>query len=165
MATLFDFEVRDIQRQQRKLSEFAGRVCLIVNVASECGLTPQYDGLQRLYDRYQDRGLEILAFPCNQFGGQEPGDEAAIEAFCTTHFDVRFPLFAKLEVNGEGRAPLYEWLTGADVGPEGPGDIPWNFAKFLVGRDGQVLARFAPPVEPCAAEITASIEDALAQSE
>jgi len=165
MTTLFDFEVRDIQGQERKLGEFAGQVCLIVNVASKCGLTPQYDGLQRLHDRYQDRGLEILAFPCNQFAGQEPGDEAAILEFCTTQFDVGFPLFAKIEVNGPGRAPLYDWLTAADAGPEGPGDIPWNFAKFLVGRDGRVLARFAPPVEPCATEITDRIEDALAQGD
>lgn len=162
-TTLSDFEAQDIKGQERKLSDFAGKVCLIVNVASKCGLTPQYDGLQRLYDRYQDRGFEILGFPCNQFGGQEPDDEPAIEAFCTTHFDVEFPLFAKIEVNGSGRTPLYSWLTEAALGPDEAGDIAWNFAKFLVGRDGRVLARFAPPVEPCAAEVTRCIEEALAQ--
>ncbi len=163
MATLYDFEARDIEGRDRKLSEFEGRVCLVVNVASECGLTPQYDGLQRLYDRYRDRDFEILAFPCNQFGAQEPGSEAEIQEFCTTNFGVAFPLFAKVEVNGTSRTPLYAWLTESAVGPDEADDVAWNFAKFLIGRDGEVIARFAPPVEPCAAEITERIEEALAQ--
>jgi glutathione peroxidase len=161
MPTLFDFEARDIRGQDRKLSEFAGQVCLVVNVASECGLTPQYDGLQRLYARYHEYGLEILAFPCNQFGGQEPGEEAEIEAFCTTNYGVEFPLFGKIEVNGGDRHPLYAWLTGESVGPDEAGDIAWNFGKFLIGRDGRVIARFAPAVEPCAAEVVRLVGQAL----
>ena len=164
MSTLFDFEARDVEGRDRKLSEFAGKVCLVVNVASECGLTPQYDGLQRLYDRYQGEGLEILAFPCNQFGGQEPGSDAEIQAFCTTNFDVAFPIFGKIEVNGEARHPLYAWLTGESTSPEGSGEIAWNFSKFLIGRDGRVVARFAPQVEPCAAELTRLVEQALDES-
>jgi glutathione peroxidase len=125
-------------------------------------LTPQYDGLQRLYERYRDDGLEILAFPCNQFGGQEPGTDSEIHAFCAQNFGVEFPLFAKIEVNGPERHPLYAWLTAQAVGPDEAGDIAWNFAKFLIGRDGRVLARFAPSVEPCSVEITKRVEKALA---
>ena len=161
MPTLYDFEASDIEGRVRKLSEFAGKVCLLVNVASECGLTPQYEGLQRLYDRYRDQGLEILAFPCNQFGGQEPGSEAEIQEFCTSNFAVEFPLFGKLEVNGDGCHPLYAWLTQQTLGPDPAGEIAWNFAKFLIGQDGRVIARFAPVVEPCAVEITGLVEDAL----
>ncbi|MBW2498919.1 MAG: glutathione peroxidase [Deltaproteobacteria bacterium] len=164
MTTFFDFEVRDIQGRDRKLDEFAGRVCLVVNVASQCGLTPQYDGLQRLYDRYRERGLEILAFPCNQFGEQEPGSDEEIHEFCTTQYATEFELFSKLEVNGEGRHPLYAWLTEAETGPDAAGDVAWNFAKFLVGRDGRVVARFAPPVEPCAREVIRYVERALEAS-
>jgi len=163
-TTFLDFEARDIEGRDRKLGEFAGKVCLVVNVASQCGLTPQYDGLQRLYDRYSDQGLEILAFPCNQFGEQEPGSDDSIREFCTTQYATAFPLFSKLEVNGEGRHPLFAWLTEAECGPDGAGDIAWNFAKFLIGRDGRVAARFAPPVEPCAAVVERAVEHALEES-
>jgi glutathione peroxidase len=163
MSTLHDFEARRINGNEQKLSVYAGKVCLVVNVASECGLTPQYDGLQRLYDRYRDDGFEVLAFPCNQFGDQEPGTESEIQTFCARNFGVEFPLFGKLEVNGPGRHPLYAWLTAQAVGPDEAGDIGWNFAKFLIGRDGEVLARFAPNVEPCSAEITKRVDEALAK--
>ena len=161
MARLHDFQAKTIRGDDCDLSRFAGKVCLVVNVASECGLTPQYDGLQRLYDEYRDQGLEILGFPCNQFGEQEPGGEAEIASFCETHYGVAFPMFSKIDVNGEGRHPLYAWLTDQPAGPDAAGDVAWNFAKFLVDKDGAVVARFAPPTEPCAAEVKAQIEAAL----
>ncbi len=161
MANLHDFSAQDIDGEERSLSDYAGRVCLVVNVASKCGLTPQYDGLQRLHDRFSARGLEILAFPCNQFAGQEPGVAGEIKEFCQTNFGVKFPLFAKIYVNGDGQHPLYAWLTGEETLPDGAGDVKWNFAKFLVGRDGQVVARFGPQLEPEAAEITAVLETQL----
>jgi glutathione peroxidase len=161
MANLHDFEVKSIRGDNCKLSSFDGKVCLLVNVASECGLTPQYDGLQRLYSEYKDQGLEVLGFPCNQFGGQEPGAEAEIAKFCETNFGVEFSMFSKIDVNGDGRDPLYGWLTGEEVGPDGAGDVAWNFAKFLVGRDGELIARFEPPTEPCAQQVKEKIEAAL----
>lgn len=163
MATLHDFQVKDIAGNDRTLADYKGKVCLVVNVASECGLTPQYDGLQRLHTLLHDQGLEILGFPCNQFGAQEPGSDAEIQEFCKTNFGVSFPMFSKVEVNGEGRDPLYAWLTEAQVGPDNAGDIAWNFAKFVIGRDGSVVARFAPPVEPGAREVIQSIKGALAE--
>lgn len=161
MANLCEFSVKDIDGAMVSLGDFKDKVTLVVNVASKCGLTPHYDGLQRLYDRYRESGLEVLAFPCNQFAEQEPGSEAEIKAFCTLEYDVSFPLFAKVEVNGDGRAPLYAWLTSQETQPQGPGDIEWNFAKFLVGRSGEVVARFAPQVEPCAREVVDAVEAAL----
>lgn len=161
MSNLCDFSAKSIEGDERKLSDFSGKVCLIVNVASECGLTPQYDGLQRLYSQYRDNGVEILGFPCNQFGAQEPGSDAEIRNFCRANYGVEFPLFAKIEVNGDGRHPLYTWLTGEAVGPDAGGDIAWNFAKFLVGRDGTLIARFAPTIEPCSTDITSLIDEAL----
>ena len=163
MPSLYEFEETTIRGDACKLSAFEGRVCLVVNVASECGLTPQYDGLQRLYDEYRDQGFEVLAFPCNQFGAQEPGSEAEIADFCEREFSVEFPMFAKVEVNGAARDPLYGWLTAVDSAPEGPGDIAWNFTKFLIDRDGYVIARFDPATEPCAAVVTQAIESALAR--
>ena len=161
MANLHDFQTKSIRGDDCALSSFKGKVCLVVNVASACGLTPQYDGLQRLYSEFQDQGLEILGFPCNQFGAQEPGTEAEIATFCETNFGVEFPMFGKVDVNGEGRDPLYAWLTESDVGPDSAGDVAWNFAKFLVGRDGNVIARFDPPTEPCAEAVKRKIEEAL----
>lgn len=158
-----DFTMKTIDGDDRSLGDFAGRTCLVVNVASECGLTPQYAGLQQLYARYKDRGLEVLGFPCNQFAGQEPGSDAEVKEFCTTQYDTTFPLFSKIEVNGEGRAPLYAWLTEQSTQPDGPGDIKWNFAKFLIGGDGRVIARFAPQAEPGAPELTEAIEKALSE--
>ena len=161
MADFHDFRLRAIDGSQRELRDYRGKVCLVVNVASKCGLTPQYDGLQRLYDRFQDRGLEVLGFPCNQFAGQEPGSEAEIQAFCATSYGTTFPLFAKLEVNGPGRDPLYAWLTSQPTRPDGPGDVKWNFAKFVIDRQGRAAARFEPRVEPEAAELVAAIQAAL----
>lgn len=161
MSILSDFSAKSIEGNERKLSDFDGDVCLLVNVASECGLTPQYDGLQRLYSRYRDSGFEILGFPCNQFGGQEPGSDGEIHEFCSTNYGVEFPLFGKIDVNGDHRHSLYRWLTGEEASPDGAGDIAWNFAKFLIGRDGTLIARFASAVEPCSSEVTSRIEEAL----
>jgi len=156
-----DFRVKAIDGEERSLADFRGRVCLVVNVASKCGLTPQYAGLQALYERHRDRGLEVLGFPCNQFAGQEPGTDAEVKDFCATRYAVGFPLFSKLEVNGSARAPLYAWLTSQATQPDGPGDVQWNFAKFLIDRDGNAVARFAPPTDPAAPELIAAIERAL----
>jgi glutathione peroxidase len=161
MTTAHDFEHQTIDGNQRSLAEYRGKVLLLVNVASQCGLTPQYSGLEELYRAMKDRGLEVLGFPCNQFGGQEPGTEAEIKQFCETRFDVTFPLFAKLEVNGKTRHPLYAWLTAQDTRPDGSGDVKWNFAKFLVGKDGALLARFSPTTAPTHESIVDSIERAL----
>jgi glutathione peroxidase len=161
MATMHDFEARSIDGAPRKLSDYRGRVALVVNVASRCGLTPHYAGLQKLYESYRGRGLEVLGFPCNQFAAQEPGSDADVKQFCSTTYGVDFPMVAKIEVNGPGRAPLYAWLTAEAATPEGAGDVKWNFTKFLVGRDGRVAARFAPQTDPAAPELVAAIEKAL----
>ena len=162
MSTLHDFTAKTIDGKDRSLGDFEGKVCLVVNVASECGLTPQYEGLQKLYGSHKDRGLEILGFPCNQFAGQEPGTEAEVQEFCKTNYGVSFPLFSKIEVNGEGRHPLYAWLTGESTEPEGAGDIKWNFGKFLIGKDGRILARFEPPTAPDSEDLLARVQQALA---
>jgi glutathione peroxidase len=161
MTSFHDFQARSIDGQERSLRDFSGRVCLVVNVASKCGLTPHYRGLQALYERYHERGFEVLGFPCNQFGAQEPGSEPEIQTFCETRYGVSFPLFAKLDVNGPQRHPLYAHLTAQATRPDGPGDVRWNFAKFLIGRDGAVLARFAPQTEPTADELVKALEAAL----
>jgi len=161
MTTLYDFTVNAIDGERRSLATSAGKVLPVVNVASRCGLTPQYAGLQQLYDAYRARGLEVLGFPCNQFAGQEPGSEAEIAAFCSTQYGVTFPMFEKLDVNGSARAPLYAWLTAQDAAPEGAGDIKWNFGKFLIGRDGAVAARFDPREAPDSAALRAVLEQAL----
>jgi len=158
-----DFVVEDIDGKTRALSEYPGKAVLVVNVASKCGLTPQYEGLQRLYDEYRRQGLEILAFPCNQFMEQEPGSPAAIKDFAAIQYGVTFPLFAKIDVNGEGRAPLYAWLLASDSGPDSGRDVEWNFEKFLVDGSGQVRERFSPQVEPCSAQIKARVEELLAR--
>lgn len=161
MPNLYDFTPHDIDGSPRPLKSLEGKACLVVNVASKCGLTPQYDGLERLYVRFRDRGFEVLAFPCNQFAGQEPGTEAEIREFCSTQYNVSFPLFAKVDVNGGGRCPLYAFLTGEDTEPDGSGDIKWNFAKFVINRSGEVSARFEPQTEPESAEVVAAVEAAL----
>ena len=161
MANTHDFSAKTIDGSDKSLKDYTGKTLLIVNVASQCGLTPQYGGLQKLYEDYRGRGLEVLGFPCNQFGSQEPGSEAQIKTFCETHYAVTFPLFAKLEVNGAGRHPLYGYLTTQSTQPDGPGDIQWNFAKFLVDKTGKVVARFSPTVTPNAPELTQAIERAL----
>jgi len=161
MPTLHDFSARTIAGQDASLRDYAGKVALVVNVASKCGLTPQYAGLEKLYETHRARGLEVLGFPCNQFAGQEPGSDAEVQEFCTLNYGVKFPLFSKIDVNGAKRHPLYAWLTSAEVGPDAAGDIKWNFGKFVVGRDGQVVARFAPPTAPDDPALVAAIEKAL----
>ena len=161
--TIYQFQMRDIDGEETSLGGYEGKVLLVVNVASKCGLTPHYKGLQELFDEYADDGFAVLGFPCNQFGSQEPGSEAEVKTFCETRYGVTFPMFSKIEVNGDGRAPLYAWLTAEKTQPDGPGDIAWNFAKFLIGKDGRVRARFNPRVEPTSAEIRNAIGDALAE--
>lgn len=157
-STVHDFSVRTSDGHERSLAEFRGRVLLIVNTASRCGFTPQYEGLQALYDTYHARGFEVLAFPSNDFMGQEPGTDAEIARFCSTRFHTTFPLFSKLSVRGKRMAPLYRWLTRDS---EAPGDIPWNFTKFLVDGDGHVVARFGPSTEPRSPQVVAALEKLL----
>ena len=161
MTTAHDFSATTIDGTAKSLKEYAGTALLIVNVASQCGLTPQYAGLQQLHEQYKGRGFAVLGFPCNQFGSQEPGSEGQIKTFCETKFGVTFPMFAKVDVNGAGAHPLYAFLTAQATQPDGPGDIQWNFAKFLVGKDGTVIARYAPTEKPDSADITGAIEKAL----
>lgn len=158
-APIYDFSVKDIKDHEHKLAEYEGRVMLIVNTASKCGFTPQYKGLQALYDRFHVRGLEVLGFPCNQFGAQEPGGNDEIESFCELNFGVKFPLFDKVEVNGENAHPLYRYLTEAKPGVLNTKAIKWNFTKFLVDRKGNVVERFAPNTEP--EDIAGAIEKLL----
>lgn len=156
---LYETEVRTISGQTGTLGAYAGKVLLIVNVASRCGFTPQYSGLEALYRRYRDRGLVVLGFPCDQFGHQEPGDEAEIANFCKLNYDVTFPMFAKVEVNGRGTHPLFRQLKSAAPGLLGTESIKWNFTKFLVDSKGNVVARFGPRDEP--AGLAAAIERLL----
>jgi glutathione peroxidase len=158
---LYDFTARTIDGKEQPLRDYAGKVLLLVNTASQCGLTPHYAGLQELYDNFRERGLVVLGFPCNQFGSQEPGSEGEIKKFCETRFGVRFPMFAKVDVNGTARHPLYAFLTAQPTQPDGAGDITWNFAKFLVDRSGNVAARFAPPTAPVSEEVVSAIEKLL----
>jgi glutathione peroxidase len=146
--SIYDFEVRAIDGQAGKLDAYRGKLLLIVNVASQCGFTPQYKGLEALYRKYQDKGLVVLGFPCDQFGHQEPGDETEIKNFCSLHYDVTFPMFAKIQVNGADTHPLYRHLKTEKPGLLGSEAIKWNFTKFLVGRDGAVLKRYAPNDTP-----------------
>ncbi len=159
-GSLYDIPVRDIDGKSTTLAPYRGQVVLIVNVASECGYTPQYRGLEALYRKFQGQGLVILGFPCNQFGGQEPGSNAQIKQFCTSTYQVSFPLFEKIEVNGPGRHPLYVALAGK-TSPF-PGDITWNFNKFLIGRDGRILERFDSDAEPESPPVVKAIAAALA---
>jgi glutathione peroxidase len=159
--SVYAFGHPSIDGSECSLAEFEGQALLIVNVASQCGLTPHYAGMQGLHERYAARGFTVLGFPCNQFGGQEPGDEDQIKRFCEARFGVTFPMFAKLEVNGEHRHPLYAWLTSQATQPDPAGDIAWNFAKFLVGPDGEVVARFEPTVTPDDPALIAAIERVL----
>ena len=144
----YDFTARKLDGSPAPLADYAGRVLLIVNTASKCGFTPQYAGLEALHRAYADRGLTVLAFPCNQFGGQEPGDAAAIGAFCSLTYDVTFPVMTKVEVNGDNADPLWAWLKHEKKGLLGSEAIKWNFTKFLVDRQGEVVKRFAPNAEP-----------------
>lgn len=146
--SVYAFSAKTLEGKDKALSDFEGQVLLIVNVASQCGFTPQYAGLEALYRTYKDRGFAVLGFPCNQFGAQEPGDAAEIASFCSLTYDVDFPMFAKVEVNGAGAHPLYGYLKKEKKGLLGSEGIKWNFTKFLVGRDGEVVERFAPTVKP-----------------
>ena len=147
MTSLYDFSVLNQDNQEISLDAYRGKVLLVVNTATGCGLTPQYQGLQELYDCYQEQGFEILDFPCNQFMGQAPGNAEEINAFCSLHYQTTFPRFAKIKVNGKEADPLYVWLKDQESGPLGK-RIEWNFAKFLIGRDGQVFERFSSKTDP-----------------
>lgn len=156
-----DITVKDMKGKDVRLSDYRGKVLLIVNVASECGFTPQYEGLEKIYKKYNAEGFEILAFPCNQFGGQEPGTNEEIENFCSSKYGVTFKLFDKIDVNGKNRSPLYARLTG-NTNTE-KGDVKWNFEKFLISKDGEIVARFRSTVAPESDKITGSIERELAK--
>ena len=158
--TLYDVKVKDIDGKERSLGEYKGKVLLVVNVASECGLTGQYAGLEDLYKKYKDQGFTVLGFPCNDFGGQEPGTEKEIKQFCLSRYQVTFPMFAKIKVAGDDKHILYEKLTGK-ASPF-PGEVGWNFAKFLIGKDGKMLKRFDPDMEPDSEEIIKEVAAALA---
>jgi glutathione peroxidase len=159
--SIYDVELPSLNGKQVKLSDYAGKVVLAVNVASKCGFTPQYAGLQTMHDRYSSRGFTVLGFPCNQFFRQEPGDAEQIQAFCSLNYRVTFPLFAKLEVKGPNQHPLYEILSEFPDDKGRAGNVSWNFEKFLVGRDGHVVHRFRPKVEPENPTLVASIEGLL----
>ena len=146
--SIYDIEVRTIEGQAQKMNAYRGKTLLVVNVASKCGFTPQYEGLQALYEQYKDRGFTVLGFPCDQFGHQEPGDEAEIRRFCSTNYKVTFPLFAKIDVNGGDAHPLFKFLKSEKKGLLGSESIKWNFTKFLVGADGSVMKRYAPNDTP-----------------
>jgi glutathione peroxidase len=162
--SVYDFELDDIDGNPTKLSEYEGKVLLIVNVASECGFTPQYAGLQAIYKQYQDRGFAVLGFPANNFGNQEPGTNEQIKRFCTTAFGVSFPLFAKISVKGQDKHPLYQYLTATEAGRQFGGEIKWNFNKFLIDRNGQVIAVYGSKTEPQDPQLTADIESALGKA-
>ncbi len=160
MSSIYDFEAQSITGQNVPLKDFQGRVLLIVNTASQCGFTPQFKGLQALWDSSQTQGLTVLGFPSNEFGSQDPGSNDEISSFCELNFGVNFPMMAKIEVNGKGAHPLYQWLKSEKPGLLGSEGIKWNFTKFLVGKDGRVLKRYAPQDSP--EKIRADIEAALA---
>jgi glutathione peroxidase len=162
-ASVYDFKVQDIDGKDVNLSKYQGKVLLIVNTASQCGNTPQYEGLEAIYQKYKDRGFEVLAFPANEFGHQEPGTNSEIKAFCTSTYHTSFPLFSKIVVKGNGIHPLYQFLTSKETDPKFGGDVTWNFAKFLVNRKGEVVARFEPGAKPETKQVTGAIESALAQ--
>ncbi len=159
MTTFHDFSANTLTGEKAALSTYKGKVALVVNTASRCGLTPQYAGLEALHRKFADKGLAVLGFPCNQFGAQEPGSAEEIAAFCEKNYGVSFPLFEKLEVNGAGAHPLYQWLKKESAGAAGSEDIEWNFAKFLVGRDGNLIRRYAPKTRP--EDMAADIEALL----
>jgi glutathione peroxidase len=159
--SVHDFTVKTITGSDKSLADYKGKVLLVVNVASACGLTPQYEGLEKLHEEYAAKGLAVLGFPANDFGAQEPGTEAEIQAFCTTKFGAKFDMFSKVAVKGDATAPLFGWLQGKETNPAFGGPIKWNFNKFLVGKDGKVIGRFEPQVEPLSPEVKGAIEKAL----
>jgi glutathione peroxidase len=158
--SLYSIPLKDIDGKDTSLKPYQGKVLLIVNVASHCGYTHQYTGLEAIFEKYKDQGFEVLGFPCNQFGAQEPGSNEEIKMFCSSKFNVTFPMFDKIDVNGTNRSALYVSLAGP--GSPVAGDIHWNFTKFLISRDGKILKRFDSKVEPSSAEVTGAVESALA---
>jgi glutathione peroxidase len=160
-SAALNFKMKSLDGKDVDLNDYKGKVVLVVNVASRCGLTPQYKQLQALHEKYADKGLVILGFPCNQFLGQEPGSEDEIKTFCETKYGVEFPMFAKVEVNGKGACDLYKQLTSLELAPVGKGDISWNFEKFLLDREGKPIARFSPRTKPDDAQVISAIEAAL----
>jgi glutathione peroxidase len=159
MSTIYEFSAKTLDGQEKPLADYAGKVLLVVNTASNCGFTPQYRGLESLYRKYHSQGFAVLGFPCNQFGAQEPGDASEIAEFCSRHYDVTFPMFEKIDVNGEGAHPLYRFLKNRAKGILGSGAIKWNFTKFLLSRGGEVAARFGPAAAP--ADLEKHIEKLL----
>jgi glutathione peroxidase len=159
--TLYDYTVKDAKGRDVKLADYRGKVVMLVNVASKCGYTPQYDGLQKIYEQYKDRGFVVLGFPANNFGGQEPGTDEQIQDFCRLNYGVTFPVFSKISVKGEDKHPLYRHLTEEATNPGFAGEIKWNFNKFLVGKDGKVVARFESADKPESEKVTKAVEEAL----
>ena len=159
--SIYDFTMKSIDGQQVSLGSYSGKVVLLVNVASKCGFTPQYAGLEALYTKYEDKGLVIVGIPANNFMSQEPGTDAEIKTFCTNKYNVTFPMMSKISVKGDDKTPLYVFLTGKDTDPQFGGDIKWNFTKFLFDRSGKPVARFEPNVTPDSPQVTAAIEAAL----
>lgn len=161
-TSIYDFKMKDIDGKDVKLKKYKGNVLLVVNTASKCGYTPQYEGLQTIFDRYRGKGFYVLGFPANNFGEQEPGTAAEIKEFCTLKYKVTFPMFAKISVLGEDQDPLYSYLTSKETNPKFAGDIAWNFNKFLIGRDGKIVARFTSKDKPDGEAVTQAIEKYLA---
>ncbi|MGA3238941.1 MAG: glutathione peroxidase [Bryobacteraceae bacterium] len=158
---VLDFTLNSLDGKPAPLAEYRGKVVLIVNVASKCGYTPQYTGLEKIYEKYKDQGFVILGFPANNFGGQEPGTNEEIKTFCSSKYQVTFPMYSKVSVKGADSTPLYQFLTDKQTNPASGGEIKWNFTKFLVDRNGKVIARFEPAVTPESADVTGAIEKAL----
>jgi glutathione peroxidase len=158
-----DFEMKTLDGKALDLGQYAGKTVLVVNVASKCGYTGQYEGMQALYEKYKDKGLVVLGVPSNQFGGQEPGTAAEIAQFCSAKYDVTFPMTAKVDVKGKTATPFYQYLTKQETSPKGAGDVSWNFEKFLIGKDGTILGRYASSVEPEDETLVAAIEKDLAK--
>ena len=161
-SSLYDFTMPALNGSPTPLAGFKGKVVLVVNVASQCGYTPQYTALEAIYEKYKAQGFVIVGFPANNFGAQEPGTNAEIKTFCSSKYNVTFPMMSKVSVKGDDTTPLYQYLTDKSANPSTGGDIQWNFTKFLIGRDGQIVARFEPKVTPDSPEVTAAIEKALA---
>ncbi len=165
MKSIYDFTMKDIDGKEVKMENYKGKVMLIVNVASKCGFTSQYEGLQKIYLQYKERGLEILGFPANNFLGQEPGTNEEIKQFCSLNYNVTFPMFSKISVKGKDIAPLYKFLTDKETNPEFSGSISWNFNKFLINREGKIVARFGSRAKPESEEVIQAIEKALSFKE
>lgn len=161
-ASVYDFKMKDIDGKDVKLKQYKGKVIMIVNTASRCGYTPQYEGLEAIYKKYKDQGFVVLGFPANNFRGQEPGTDKEIKEFCTLKYNVTFPMFSKISVKGEDQHPLYKYLTDKATNPEFAGDITWNFNKFLIGKDGKIVARYETKMKPDDGTVTAEIEKLIA---